>query len=201
MTTLVTSQPLCTPILLNTIARLIRWFSHFFVFLCCFTSDVSLLIILYNLSCLWTLLCKFCEANTILSPFACLWHSSCYCEKLQLLKFLVYFIAWFRSEKSSAVGNGNLFQYSCLIKSMDRGAWQAVVHRVTKELDMTEHTSTLACKMPHFSHFVCFWENYRWYCFKNVLCMSPGGMCAHIPYENIPKKAADSILGYDCLQH
>ena len=25
---------------------------------------------------------------------------------------------------------------------MDRGAWQATVHRVTKELDMTEHEST-----------------------------------------------------------
>ena len=29
-------------------------------------------------------------------------------------------------------GNGNLLQYSCLEKSMDRGAWQAIVHCVTK---------------------------------------------------------------------
>ena len=27
-------------------------------------------------------------------------------------------------------GNGNSFQYSCLENSMDRGAWQAVVHVV-----------------------------------------------------------------------
>ena len=35
-------------------------------------------------------------------------------------------------------GNGNPLQQSCLGNSMDRGAWQAIVHGVTKELDMTE---------------------------------------------------------------
>ena len=35
-------------------------------------------------------------------------------------------------------GNGNPLQYSCLQNSMDRGAWQATVHGVTKELDMTQ---------------------------------------------------------------
>ena len=29
-------------------------------------------------------------------------------------------------------GNGNPLQYSCLENSMDRGAWQAIVHGVTK---------------------------------------------------------------------
>ena len=29
-------------------------------------------------------------------------------------------------------GNGNPLQYSCLENSMDRGAWQALVHGVTK---------------------------------------------------------------------
>ena len=33
--------------------------------------------------------------------------------------------------------NGNPLQYSCLANPMDRGAWQATVHGVTKELDMT----------------------------------------------------------------
>jgi len=33
--------------------------------------------------------------------------------------------------------NGNLLQYSCLGKPMDRGAWQATVHGVAKESDMT----------------------------------------------------------------
>ena len=29
-------------------------------------------------------------------------------------------------------GNGNLLQYSCLENSMDRGAWWATIHGVTK---------------------------------------------------------------------
>ena len=34
-------------------------------------------------------------------------------------------------------GNGNPIQYSCLGNPMDRGAWWATVHGVTKESDMT----------------------------------------------------------------
>ena len=34
-------------------------------------------------------------------------------------------------------GNGNPLQYSCLGNLMDRGAWHASVHGVTKDLDMT----------------------------------------------------------------
>ena len=34
--------------------------------------------------------------------------------------------------------NGNPLQYSCLENPLDREAWQATVHGVTKELDMTE---------------------------------------------------------------
>ena len=34
--------------------------------------------------------------------------------------------------KSQGVGNDNLFQDSCLENSMDRGAWQAIVHGATK---------------------------------------------------------------------
>ena len=40
------------------------------------------------------------------------------------------------SERSSGEGNGNPLQYLCLQDGMDRGAWWAVVHGVTKELDM-----------------------------------------------------------------
>ena len=34
--------------------------------------------------------------------------------------------------RSPEGGHGNLLQYSCLGNPMDRGAWQATVHRVTK---------------------------------------------------------------------
>ena len=42
------------------------------------------------------------------------------------------------SGRSPGVGNDNPLQYSCLEKSMDRGAWQATIHRVA-ELETTEH--------------------------------------------------------------
>ena len=40
------------------------------------------------------------------------------------------------SGRSPGGGNGNPLQYSCLGNSLDRGAWQATVYRVT-ESDMT----------------------------------------------------------------
>ena len=40
---------------------------------------------------------------------------------------------------SPGEGNGNPLQYSLLENPMDRGAWQATVHGVTKELDTTKH--------------------------------------------------------------
>jgi len=36
------------------------------------------------------------------------------------------------SGRSSGEGNGNPLQYSCLENPMDRGAWWATVHGVTK---------------------------------------------------------------------
>ena len=35
-------------------------------------------------------------------------------------------------ERSSGGENGNTLEYSCLKNPMDRGAWQATIHRVTK---------------------------------------------------------------------
>ena len=34
--------------------------------------------------------------------------------------------------QSPGEGNGNPLQYSCVVNSIDRGAWQATVHGVTK---------------------------------------------------------------------
>ena len=39
------------------------------------------------------------------------------------------------SGRSPGERNGDPLQYSCLENSMDRGAWWATVHRVTKESD------------------------------------------------------------------
>ena len=38
--------------------------------------------------------------------------------------------------RSPGEGNGNPLQYSCLKNPMDRGAWWAMVHRLTKELEV-----------------------------------------------------------------
>ena len=47
---------------------------------------------------------------------------------------------WGRSlvGKSSGEGNDNTLQYTCLKIPMDKGAWWATVHGVTKESDMTD---------------------------------------------------------------
>ena len=42
--------------------------------------------------------------------------------------------------RSPGGGHGNLLQYFCLEDPKDGGAWQALVHRVTKESDTTEAT-------------------------------------------------------------
>ena len=44
------------------------------------------------------------------------------------------------SGRFSREGNCNPLQHSRLGNPMDRGAWQAIVHGITKESDMTEVT-------------------------------------------------------------
>ena len=48
------------------------------------------------------------------------------------------------SERSPGGGHGNPLQYSCLENPMDRGAWQATVHRVAKSQTGLKQLSTLA---------------------------------------------------------
>ena len=49
--------------------------------------------------------------------------------------------------RSPGEGNGNSLQYSCLENSMDRGAWQTIVHGVTKS--WTQLSSFHKRKIPH----------------------------------------------------
>ena len=44
-----------------------------------------------------------------------------------------------RSERSLGEGNGNPLQFSCLGNSMERRAWEAIVHGVTKNESLTLH--------------------------------------------------------------
>ena len=56
------------------------------------------------------------------------------------------------SGRSPGVGNGSLLQYSCLENSMDRGAWQTIVHGVAKSRTRPS-TLTLVC-FVHFNSFL-----------------------------------------------
>ena len=53
------------------------------------------------------------------------------------------------SGRSPGGGHSNPLQYSCLENSMDRGAWQAMVHRVTESQTrlkrLRTHTHTAMC--------------------------------------------------------
>ena len=65
------------------------------------------------------------------------------------------------SERSLGEGDGNPLQYSCLGNPMDRGAWQATVHGVTKESDTTEqlnnNNNSNKNRIPSFlSYLICF---------------------------------------------
>ena len=60
--------------------------------------------------------------------------------------------------RSPGGGHSNSVQYSCLENPLVRGAWQAIVHGVTKSLDTTEHLAlTLgeSCWVPKATQSVC----------------------------------------------
>ena len=55
------------------------------------------------------------------------------------------------SGRSPGGGNGNPLQYSCLEKPTDRGAWQALVHRITKSQTQLKWLSMTARFFIHSS--------------------------------------------------
>ena len=61
-------------------------------------------------------------------------------------------------------GNGNPLQYSCLENPMDRGAWWAIVHGFTKELDMTKQLNNNNNGMRWGMYYFL----YKWLQFANI---------------------------------
>ena len=53
-----------------------------------------------------------------------------------------------RSRRVPGEGNGNPLQYSCLGNPMDRGAWRARVHGVTKSQTRVKGLSAHTCEVP-----------------------------------------------------
>jgi len=66
-------------------------------------------------------------------------------------------------------GNDNPLQYSCLGNPMDKGAWRAMVHGITKELDMTERQNNKQ-QSRHLilSGFLMPLSGGIWMCFLNT---------------------------------
>ena len=64
--------------------------------------------------------------------------------------------------RSPGGGNGNPLQYSCLGNPMDRGAWWATVHGVTKELGTTERRYNNSNNIVSIS--CCFMKSVLLYC-------------------------------------
>ena len=52
--------------------------------------------------------------------------------------------------RSPRAGHGNPLQYSCLENPVDRGAWWATVHRVTKGQTWLKRLSTHLCTQNHY---------------------------------------------------
>ena len=66
------------------------------------------------------------------------------------------------SGRSPEKGNGNTLQYSCLENSMDRGAWQATVHGVTKSwAQLNAHTQIQSCQVQR--------DNFMKFCILRTL--------------------------------
>ena len=102
---------------------------------------------------------------------------------------------------SPGVGNGNPLQYSCLGNLMDRGAWRATVHGVTKrQTRLTAHTHTfLKREMKMYDRLKymikqqqrSLWNFREWEDFKSYLkkyndeyVNSPQDTrCFHVNYE------------------
>ena len=88
------------------------------------------------------------------------------------------------SERSPGEESGNPLQYSCLGNRVDRGAWQATVHGVTKESDMTEqlktHTHTHTHTHVLFIYFLPFLDVFK-------ICGKHRVKAAKFYFTNLPK--------------
>ena len=62
------------------------------------------------------------------------------------------------SGRSHGGRHGNPLQYSCLENPMDREAWQATVHKVTKSQTQLKQPSMHACPLTGRKNFPALWK-------------------------------------------
>ena len=63
------------------------------------------------------------------------------------------------SGRAPGGGHGNPLQYSCLENPMDRGAWQAIVHRVAKSRTQLKRLGTHTCMYSESIRFFLLQKN------------------------------------------
>ena len=81
------------------------------------------------------------------------------------------------SGRSPGEGNGNPLWYPCLENPMDRGAWRATVHRVTKsQTQLSVHV--YACTHTH-THRQTRQTKRRWFLFGEQRAVVPS--CRYVP--------------------
>ena len=64
--------------------------------------------------------------------------------------------------RSPEEGHGNPLQYSCLENPMDRGAWEATVHGITKSRIQRKWLSTHMCTLHSIRSWFTFTWRYKW---------------------------------------
>ena len=71
-------------------------------------------------------------------------------------------------------GNGNPLQYSCLEKPMDRGAWQATVHGITKSwTQLSDWTTTIYILTIEYNSNIYYKYLYMYFNYKYfILCLN-----------------------------
>ena len=79
--------------------------------------------------------------------------------------------------KSPGEGPGNPLQYSCLENPMDRGAWQAIVHRVAQSRTQLKRLSTWSYKFGNYISIPPSWKfmMYNWWLKADKFCFKGTG--------------------------
>ena len=114
----------------NDVNKLWLIFFPIYMFLLLCDSRVRLVVVLqliWNSNYVSTIMIKWASQVASVVPIEILYKEyTCRCRRLKRHGFH----PWVR--KISPGRNGNSHQYSCLGNPMDREAWSAIVHRVTK---------------------------------------------------------------------
>ena len=79
------------------------------------------------------------------------------------------------SGRSSGEGNGNPLQYSCLKNSVDRGAWWAIVHGVTKSPGTTEQLTLSLSLIYKMSDHIVQTANF----YKGIMILKTSVLVLH----------------------